>query len=86
MGKDELRLAILSALASIAPEIDTASLRDDLPLRRQVDLDSIDWLNFLIGIYEQTGIDITETDYAHLSTLEALLACLLTHQKPQGLP
>ncbi|HUO41201.1 MAG TPA: phosphopantetheine-binding protein [Mycobacterium sp.] len=38
-------------------------------MRDQVDLDSMDWLNFLRGIYTRLGVDIPESDYASLRTL-----------------
>jgi len=45
----------------------------DQPLRDQVDLDSMDWLNFLIGLHEKLKIEIPEPDYARLRTLDDLL-------------
>jgi acyl carrier protein len=45
-------------------------------LREQVDLDSMDWLGFLVGLHRQLGVDIPETDYAKLVTLDDLLAYL----------
>jgi acyl carrier protein len=74
MADSELRARVLAVLGTIAPEIDTAELHADVPLRRQVDLDSMDWLNVLIGIHEDLGIDIPEADYAKLVTLDDLVA------------
>jgi acyl carrier protein len=51
-------------LTSIAAEIDPEDVRDDL-----LDLDSMNWLNFLIGIHNRFGVDIPESDYASLRTL-----------------
>jgi acyl carrier protein len=64
-----LRTTVLAALAGVAPEADAATLRDDVPLRTQVDIDSVDYLNFLIAVHEATGVDIPETDYAQIVTL-----------------
>ena len=47
-------------------------------MRDQVDLDSIDWLNFLLGLHGALGVDIPETDYAALVTLDDLVAYLRT--------
>ena len=49
--QDDVRDQILSVLTTIAPEVEADDIRDDVLLRDQVDLDSMDWLNFLIGIY-----------------------------------
>lgn len=76
MKDSELRSAVLATLLSIAPEVDAALLRDNRPLRLQVDLDSMDWLNFLIGLSQRLRVDIAESDYGQLVTLKDLLAYL----------
>jgi acyl carrier protein len=63
------RGVVLSVLTTIAPEIDPDDIRDDIMLRDQVDLDSMDWLNFLRGIHRRLHVDIPEADYASLRTL-----------------
>lgn len=78
MDDDELRNTVLATLKGIAPEIEDDELRDDKPLRNQVDLDSMDWLRFLIGLHEKLAVDIPEADYAGLVTLQDLLAYLRT--------
>ena len=76
MNDAELRSTVLATLLSIAPEVDATLLRDNRPLRLQVDLDSMDWLNFLIGLSQQLKVDIAESDYGQLVTLKDLLAYL----------
>lgn len=65
----DTRAAILSVLTAIAPEVEPDDLVDDVTLREQVDLDSMDWLSFLRGIYKQLHVDIPESEYAGLRTL-----------------
>ena len=60
----------LATLQSIAPEIAPDELRGNRPLRQQVDLDSMDWLNFLLGLNKKFGVEIPEADYAKLVTLD----------------
>ena len=67
--QDDIRGEILSVLTTIAPEVEADDIRDDVLLRDQVDLDSMDWLNFLIGIHKRLHVDIPESDYASLRTL-----------------
>lgn len=69
MKEEELRAVVIATLKTIAPEVEEGDLRPDRPLRNQVDLDSMDWLNFLIGLHEKLKVDIPETDYARLVTL-----------------
>ncbi len=56
-------------MTAIAPEVEAGDIEDDVRLRDQVDLDSMDWLNFLVGIHKRLHVDIPERDYASLRTL-----------------
>ena len=76
MNEADIRTVALSVLKSIAPEIEEDELRDDRPLRNQVDLDSMDWLNFLLGLHRELKVEIPEADYAHLVTLNDVTAYL----------
>lgn len=76
MNTDDIRAVTLATLQGIAPEVETATLRGDRPLRNQVDLDSIDWLNFLLGLHEKLRVEIPEADYASLVTLDDVVAYL----------
>ncbi len=73
MKEEELRAVVIATLKTIAPEVEEGDLRPDRPLRNQVDLDSMDWLNFLIGLHEKLKVDIPEADYARLVTLGDVL-------------
>jgi acyl carrier protein len=73
MNRDELLSAILDSLTGIAPEIDAAALAPAKPLRDQVDLDSADWLNFLVALHAKLGVDIPDADAAKLTTLDKLV-------------
>ncbi|MDI9627369.1 MAG: acyl carrier protein [Acidobacteriota bacterium] len=78
MDDSELRQVIVAALRKIAPEIGDDELDDHRPLRRQVDLDSIDWLRFLVELHERLQVDIPETDYPQLSSVADLVGYLRT--------
>lgn len=73
MTRDELKATLLGCLARIAPETETGTLRPELRLRDQVDLDSVDWLNFLVAVHSALGIDIPDADAARLTTLDQLI-------------
>jgi acyl carrier protein len=73
MKEEELRAVVVATLKTIAPEVEEGDLRPDRPLRNQVDLDSMDWLNFLIGLHEKLKVEIPEADYAKLVTLGDVL-------------
>ena len=76
MSPDELREAVLGILGYIAPEADPARIKPDVSFREQLDLDSMDFLNFVIAIHERLGIDIPETDYPQFATLAGCIAYL----------
>jgi acyl carrier protein len=73
---EALKAAILETLSELAPEIDIAAVDPKTELREQFDLDSMDMLNFVIGLHERLGIDIPEADYPKLSTLEGAIRYL----------
>lgn len=76
MTEAEIRAVALETLQSIAPEIESDELRSDRPLRSQVDLDSMDWLNFLLGLHEKLKVEIPEADYARLISLDDVVSYL----------
>jgi acyl carrier protein len=76
MTADEIRTTILRVLGEIAPEADPARIDPDASLRDQLDLDSMDVLNVMIALHEALHVDIPETDYAKLATLNGAVAYL----------
>jgi acyl carrier protein len=71
MTEAELRRIVLATLGDIAPEADLAALPPDKALRDELDIDSMDFLNFVIALHEKLGVDIPEADYPQLITLDA---------------
>jgi acyl carrier protein len=63
--------AVLEALAEVAPELDEATLDVRRPFREQLDLDSIDFLRFVVALSKKSGADIPERDYLRLTTVES---------------
>ncbi len=76
MTPDEIRAAVLDTLAGIAPEAATAPLDARRSLREQLDIDSVDFLNFLTSLHQRLGVDVPEADYAQLQTLDDSVAYL----------
>lgn len=70
MTGDEIRATVLRVLGEIAPEVDSAQIKNDVRLRDQVDLDSMDVLNFMIALHAAFGVEIPEADYPKLATLD----------------
>jgi RimJ/RimL family protein N-acetyltransferase len=71
-----VRQAVFDALQRIAPECSPGALNPAIALRDQVDLDSMDWLNFFSALNEKLGMGVAESDYRKLATLNDLLGYL----------
>ena len=75
---DHIRDEVLSVLTGIAPEVEPADIDDAALLRDQVDLDSRDGLNFLVGVHTRLGVEIPEADYRKLRTLGDVVTLVST--------
>lgn len=64
---------VIQALQQVAPELDRKALDRDRPLRDQVDIDSYDYLRFVVALAERLGIEIPERDYDQVVTLNQLI-------------
>jgi acyl carrier protein len=76
MTEAEARDLIYEILSGIAPETDPATVAGDADLREALDLDSMDFVNFIVALHERTGIDVPESDYPEFHTLDGALAYL----------
>lgn len=73
MTRDEIRDGIFHALTQVAPEADLSQIKPHLRLRDQLDMDSMDLLNFVIAVHKEFSIDIPEADYPQLATLDGFI-------------
>jgi acyl carrier protein len=76
MNDIDIRKIVKEELGNIAPEIDLATVEPTADLREAIDIDSMDFLNFITAVHHRTGIDIPEIDYPKLVTLMGMLAYL----------
>lgn len=76
MTRDEARELMRSVLREIAPEANLDDVAEGETLQEALDLDSIDFLNFVTGLAEATGLEIPERDYPQLSTVEGCIGYL----------
>jgi acyl carrier protein len=83
MNASELKSQVLTILGGIAPEADLSHLAPGKSLRDQIDIDSMDFLNFIIALHQQLHVDIPEADYPQLATLDGCLRYLsMATEKP----
>lgn len=76
MTKEEIRASVLRVLGEIAPEADLTRLKPDVSFRDQLDIDSMDFLNFVIALDEELHVSIPESEYAKLFSLDSSVELL----------
>jgi len=76
MNKAEAKVLIFELLLEIAPEAELDRLPGNAQMRDELDLDSMDFLDFIAAVHERTGIDIPEAEYGRLATLDDAVAYL----------
>ena len=76
MTEAETKQIVLDALSNIAPEADFSSIDPARDLREQIDIDSVDFLNFVIGLHKALNIEIPDADVSKLVTLNGCVSYL----------
>ncbi len=74
MTESELRALIVAELGNVAPETDASAIDPNADLREALDIDSLDFLNFLTALHKKTGVNVPEADYGKLLTFNTALA------------
>lgn len=76
MTKDQIRQEVVRVLRDVAPETQPDGLDPAANLRDTLDLDSVDFMNFVVGLHAALGVDVPEADYDQLTSLDACVAYL----------
>ena len=79
MTRDEAMAIMRDVLHQVAPEADLEEVGPEEMMAEALDLDSMDFLNFMIGLHERTGVEIPELDYPQVATVEGCAAYLVAH-------
>ena len=80
MSREEIRALVLAQLGRIAPEADLAALPDSALLREELELDSMDFLHFATALHDALGVDIPESDYERIASLQGCVDYLAARQ------
>ncbi len=72
MTKEECRQLVLRIIADIAPDEDLSDVKKEVPLREQLELDSMDFLDIVMEIRKKYGIEVPEDEYSQLESLESI--------------
>lgn len=76
MDDQQLRELVLDVLTAVAPDIERDAVEPAVRFRDQFDFDSINFLNFVIGLHERSTVDVPEADYSSVATLDGSVAYL----------
>ena len=76
MSNDDIRDRVVKTLCGIVPELEPAGLKHAVSMRDQLDIDSMDFLNFLIALHEEFGVDVPEADAPKLGSVDACVGYL----------
>ena len=76
MNEADIRVILQEELGNVAPEMDLRKLDPSADLREALDIDSMDFLNFVIAVHHRLGVNIPELDYPKLMTLDSAVAYL----------
>jgi acyl carrier protein len=81
MNNEQARQTIFRVLGEIAPEVEPSTVDDSSDLTEQLDLDSMDYLNWMLGINEATGIDIPQREVSRFLTIDGAVEYLVSHSQ-----
>lgn len=74
MNEQDIKTIVFRLLKNIAPDTDPEKLDGDENIREALDIDSFDFLQFVVGLDEQFELKTPEEDYSKITTLNALLS------------
>jgi len=72
----DIREEIIDILSDIVPDEDTSNLVDEKPLREQLELDSMDFLDIVMELRKRYRVQIPEDDYIQLATMASTVKYL----------
>jgi acyl carrier protein len=76
MNHSEIRARVLDVLARIAPDIEPGTIGADTDLREQMEIDSLDFVNFTAALHKSFGVEVPDSDFRELQTLDGCVAYL----------
>lgn len=79
MNEDAIKSAIIEAILQIAPEVEAEEIEPDANIQRSLEIDSFDFLKILTALNEKLGVEVPESDYAEVDTLNRMARYFADH-------
>jgi acyl carrier protein len=76
MNPETIRTLVIEAVQTVAPEMEASDINPDEDLREACDIDSMDFLNFILALKNSSGVSIPEIDYPQINTLNKMVGYL----------
>lgn len=73
---EEVRTKVLDIIADIALDDDVTGLNDEVALREQLDLDSMDFLDIVMELKKRHKIEVPQEDYIKLASMKSCVEYL----------
>jgi acyl carrier protein len=70
MTTEQIKETIIEQILMVAPEIEKEEIEPNANLQRSLEIDSFDFLKVLTALNDALGVDVPESDYARVDTLE----------------
>jgi len=71
MGHQQVKEIVLSIIESVAPDADISNVRGDVPLREQLDLDSMDFFDIVMELRKRYKVEVPKEEYEQLASLDS---------------
>ncbi len=76
MPDQAVRDIVIGIITVVAPDADVSDVKDDVRLRDQLDLDSMDFLDIVMELRKRYKIEVPKEDYPKLATLDSCVEYL----------
>jgi len=76
MGHQQVKEIVLSIIEAVAPDADLSNVQSGVPLREQLDLDSMDFLDIVMELRKRYKVEVPKEDYPQLASLDSCAAYL----------
>jgi acyl carrier protein len=76
MNQEQVRQVVLNIISDIAPDEDMTTLKDEVSLREQLDLDSMDFLDIVMELRKRHKVEVPAEDYPKLATMASCVSYL----------
>lgn len=81
MSEEDIKKTVFKALKNIAPDTQPEKLGPDDNIRKTLMIDSFDYLQFIVAMDEELGIQTPEEDYGKIGSLRELVDYVIQRQK-----